>query len=337
MKHGREDTLINRKSITHQDICESVEPLVMEDEYTALVKARVQQIVKNIPMNGLFLSGTCTVDQVSAYRFLNEFRQAGQRIAGLVQDLLNTQRAVALPLRLLPDVFAAAPVLYAYKTKEDSEPMCREPLTEDVQRRKGIFHPALRSICDTFPNQQWRDLVQIFNRVCRGMDRYDGETIPKNLQECMKRAAEICDDVFVATPYHEVAVRDLERVRPWTVQRVQSPYVFGTIRGVKNPNGSKTVHNVPFVVLLGRTSGDSLFSAYPAMVADTVEFLRANTKAFKVLNGTDRFSWYYGDSPESIFNVPLGTRLGNNVEKMMQMFHNGFLFDWLKEGYSERV
>jgi len=327
MRHGREDTLTPRQTIAHQDHYQK-ESLLPGGGNTTIPAQYVQLVMKNLPLNGLFSLGVAIPNQESARTSLNEFRlQAGQRFSGLVQDLLDTKTTLALPLRYVPDFLTATPVLYAYKTREDYHSTCKCPLTEEAQKKKNLFHPALQSICDAFPNQQWRDMVQVFNRVCRSMDRYNGEVIPQEFQERMKRAAEVCDDVFVATPFHEVAVSDLERVRPWHAQRtqMQSSYVLGMIR------------KLPFAIVLGKVGRGDLFSAYPAMTAATIDFLRAQTKALKVLNGTDRFSWYYGDSPKSILNVPLGTRLGSSVEKIVQIFDKGFLFDWLKEGYVERM
>lgn len=285
----------------------------------------IQVVMGNMPFQEIFSQKDHAAREEIARASLKEFQMcASQMGVDRIPDISDPNACMVLPVRYLPDLFLASPALYAYKTREERRSAHGAIPTEEDQKKKGLFHPALRSLCDAFPNQQWRDLVQVFNRVCRPMARYDGERIPDQLLSRLAYASDVCDDIFIATSHHEVAVRDLGGVRAWLPQRTRNPYAVGIIR------------RLPFVVVLGRLSGGAVFSAYPAMAADTVEFLRANAKALKALK-TDRHLWYYGDSPHSILNVSLGTRLSSSVERMVALSDKGFLLDWLREGYVERL
>lgn len=325
MKQQHGDVLATEKGTTQKEHHKEINLSLPEGGYKKDSVQCVKAALRNLPLQGVLSFTDFAPFKEVAQTFRNEFvRCSSEKLMERLIGSPDAQSGMVLPIRYLPDLFMASPVLYAYKTKEESRSL-HVSLSEDDQKQRGLFHPAIQNICDAFPNQQWRDVVQLFNRVCRSMDRYNGDAIPEKLVNRIELAAEICDDVFIATPYHDAALRDLNGVRPWPPQRAKNPYVIGTIR------------RLPYVVVLGRFDEGPLFSEFPHMLANTIEFLRANVKALKPLNGTDRHLWYYGNASPAILNIPLGTRLASNVEKMVKISDKGFLFDWLKEGYVEHI
>lgn len=323
-QHG--DALVLQKSVIQKEHQGEISLPLSKGGYKKVPAHCVKAVIQNLPLHGVFSYTEHTPFRDVARIFRGELeRCCGQKFVDRLIGASDRESGMILPIRYLPDLFIASPVLYAYKTKEEDRSSYQTSLSENNQKKLGLFHPALRNLCDIFPNQQWRDVIQLFNRVCRSMDRYDGDAIPEKLQSQMDRATEICDDIFIATPYHDAAVRDLDGVRAWLPQRAKNPYVLGIIR------------RLPFVIVLGRFDDSPLFSAYPPMLADTVEFLRANTKTLKTLNKTDKHPWYYGGASSTTPSIPLGTRLTSSVEKMVEISDKGFLFDWFREGYTEHT
>ncbi len=328
MRHQQQgDILASQRSVAQQEHQEGTPPSLSKGRYKKAPAHCVKAVIQNLPLQGVFSFAEFTPFKNVAQGFRSEFvRCYSEKLVDRLIGSIDAQLGMVLPIQYLPDVLIASPVLYAYKTKEEDYRSYQMSLSGDDRNKFDLFHPALQNICDAFPNQQWRDIVQIFNRVCRFMDRYDGDVIPVKLQNRMEHAAELCDDVFIATPYYDAAVDDLNGVRPWSVQRAKNPYVLGIIR------------RLPFVVILGRFDEGPLFSQFPYMLADTVEFLRANAKALKALNRIDKHLWYYGKNfSPTMLNGGLGTRLISSVEKMVGMSDKGFLFDWLREGYREQI
>lgn len=230
----------------------------------------------------------------------------------LAHDLMRAN--TVLPIDRLPDLAAAVPVWYFSRERNYSD--------------MGAISLGVSYACELFPgNNRWAAFHQMYNRRERSMMTYKGDMVPPHIMRIMKEAQGVFDHVVVMTPYHDVAGQDWET---FTWARSIDPYVVGFKKGL------------PVFFILGRFSDSGVFPLLHELVADTVEFLRANKEK---LNGFDNrgdavpwISWTTGNSLMYNHRISgqrqLHVELKQVVDNLLQAFEAGRLFDWLRNEWS---
>lgn len=220
-----------------------------------------------------------------------------------------------IPTKYLPDLFMAVPVWYHYMDQAETAQHGGE--VEKADPRVG---DRVKFFCNFFPgNQVWYDTFQLFNRRARPLSLYKGETIPPAVLKRMMRAARQLDYIVIATPYHDQAGKEWSDPA-W--QRAIDPYILGFKKGM------------PFFLVLGRYSDAGTFPLFNELVADTIEFLRANREL--LLGCEVRTPYWYATHyapgyPNCIQPVGgLGRYLHKHVERLLEAFDEGQLFTWLR-------
>jgi hypothetical protein len=215
-----------------------------------------------------------------------------------------------IPIKNLPDLFIAVPVWYFWTPPEKIDGLESTWRDNDPEPQKEI-----RYFCDLFPNMAWAHTYQMFNRRMRSLKMYNGDKVPPFVARRLRKAVEAFDYVVIATPYHKEAGKDWEDIA-WL--QMIDPYVLGFKK------------DIPFFFVLARFSDSGTFPLYPEMVADTVEFLKANKQR---LSGFDRVNNPYWYQPRGIGGAGypnLGRHLQTHTDDLIRHFGEGDLFDWLR-------
>lgn len=259
-------------------------------------------------------------------RFL-EFRKA---LHFLVLNNL-VRRDTIIPIQYLPEFFTAVPVWYFWKdsndtAKADSNMRVDDPQTSDTTRY----------FCDLFPNQQWSNFYQMYNRRLRTLKHYKGDIIPPNVTKRIKEAIGLFDHVVIMTPYHDVAGHDWRNL-DWI--RSIDPYVVGFKKGI------------PYFFILGRFSDSGTFPLFNELIADTMDFLKKNKESLKNFDTASRPYWYlkYNTDPNLAVSgtvqnglsfehynngnnnvLKLGGYLQKVADQILLQFEQGNLFNWLR-------
>lgn len=235
-------------------------------------------------------------------------------------DLIRASSVV--PIRFLPDLFMAAPVFF-FTVGDEQE---KAEVEGDWNSADPLPHRLVYEFCGHFPNERWADVFQMFNRRVRTLSRYKGDIIPPRITKLIRSCRELVDTVVIATPYHDIAGKDWEDLE-WL--RSIDPYVLGFKKGF------------PFFFVLGRYSDSGVFPLYHEMVADTIEFLRANKAKLAGFDKVTNPYWFRPSAPEG--SIPqLGSVLRQRVDELLSVFEDGRLFSWLrgedvkKEGVIQR-
>jgi len=263
---------------------------------------------------GWFKTGAqVTPSVVAAMLELVKSLPSSQTKAKTVSDLQNCfgfmtghnilRPNTVLPMKRLPDLFLAAPVLF-------------HMMSERETRTNGIPEP-IQDICGLLKNERWFNLVQLFNREAYPITMFQGDVIPPAILKIMKDARGVFDRVVIMTPYLDIAAREFERT--WV--RSIDPYVVGFKKGL------------PVFFILGRFSNTGVFPLLHELVADTMSFLRTNTGRLRKLNVTRQDvrspAWL---GPHGEFeDRDLGTHLTEFAETMLKAYDAERLFDWLNE------
>lgn len=240
---------------------------------------------------------------------------------GMLQLLLEhdlVRRDTVLPIEYLPDLFMAVPVWYFW-----SQPEMARDVSRDWDNDDPYVHSWVEYFCKLFPNQQWHDVFQLFNRRIRTLKQYEGDVIPPEVALRIEEAVKYFDYVVIATPYHDVAGRDWEDI-DWL--RSIDPYVLGFKEGVPN------------IFVLARFSDSGTFPLYNELVADTIDFLRKNKLKLDGFNHTEFPYWASADERDSRSTMrvgPFGNYLMAQVDALLKHFERGQLFDWLRDDVEE--
>lgn len=136
---------------------------------------------------------------------VNRFKEARSALALILEENL-VRRDTIIPISYLPDLFMAVPVWYFWVDQETQNDAALDWENPDPKP-----HAAVQHFCELFPNQQWCNTFQLFNRRVRTLKQYKGEIIPPPVARRMRKAVELFDYVVIATPYHGTVA---ER-RPW--------------------------------------------------------------------------------------------------------------------------
>jgi cold shock CspA family protein len=257
-------------------------------------------------------------------RFL-EFRKA---LHFMVQNSL-VRRDTIIPIEYLPEFFTAVPVWYFWKSSNDTATADSNLTVDDPETTD-----TTRYFCDLFPNQQWSDFFQMYNRRLRTLKHYKGDIIPPNVTKRIKEAIELFDHVVIMTPYHDVAGHDWKNLN-WI--RSIDPYVVGFKKGI------------PYFFILGRFSDSGTFPLFNELIADTMDFLKKNKASLRNFDITTNPYWYLkhktdpnlgvsGGAENSFFEgykdgnrvLKLGGYLQKVADQILLQFEQGNLFNWLR-------
>jgi len=263
-------------------------------------------------------------DDASKTEILQSFLQECKRVrntpfAERLADPSGVRANMVMPLEQLPDLFLAVPVLYLYAAQDDGT--MRRTLSPWGRRE---LRPQQRFLMELFDTQLWRDLYQIFNRKWRTMREYTGDTIPSSIQIRMNKACDVFDDIVICTPYHHVALMDLEEIGTWRPERHPEPYALGFVRDKQT---------YPFAVILGRfIENGGLFPNYGEMVDNTMRFLRRIVSDLPALNNTDPSLWHYGKAKLGEFPPLPGNRLADQMKFALKLHKGKILADTIRQG-----
>jgi len=249
---------------------------------------------------------------------IEEIRKEVERFKGMK----NTLRLIfddglvrpdtIIPIKYLPDLFVAAPVWYFWLKPE------KIGQTEEAWANEDpVPQEEIRYFCGLFPNRNWSDTYQMFNRRMRSLKMYSGDKVPPFVSRRLRKAVEAFDYVVIVTPYHQEAGKDWQDIK-WL--QLIDPYVLGFKKGI------------PYFFILARFSDSGTFPLYHEMVADTVEFLRANKAKLEGFNKVSAPFWFDGERQETTSLHSLGTTLMAHTDRLIEAFEQGDLFDWLRNG-----
>lgn len=257
-----------------------------------------------------------------------------------VLDYMRRQRLLRpntfLPMRYLPDLFAACPVWFHALSQNEEREWLQNTTGQDVSTT--FVHPRTQFFCDLFPgNVRWAHVYQMYNGRVRPLTRYKGDIIPLPIVRLIAEAKTLFDSVVIATPYHDLAGTDWDEIR-WV--RSVDPYVLGFQNGCSH------------FFVLGRFSDSGIFPLHAELVADTIAFLRQNIRKLEGFNRIENPRWHLfgkvmrkdgtledpGANPWSS-NLVNGFTLGNHLiactKELLRAFDAGKLFDWLRGEWSE--
>lgn len=223
-----------------------------------------------------------------------------------------------IPTKYLPDLFMAVPVWYFFTNKPETVEFTQKWGEDDPH-----VSPRVKHFCNLFKDQRWFDTFQLFNRRVRPLSLYTGEMIPPVVLRRMMRVVGLLDHVVIATPYHDVAGKEWSDPE-W--QRAIDPYVLGFKEGL------------PFFFVLARFSDAGTFPLFNELVADTIEFLRANMERLKRCKISSPYWYQASQNPYSDEYDPRGGRspgfgemtLYPHVNEILAAFERGELFSWLR-------
>jgi len=232
-----------------------------------------------------------------------------QTIGFMIDHGLLRPNTVIL-IRNIVELFCACPVWFWMLSENETHRAVNARQEEDPHPHEVTIH-----ICKMVPNPRWCHAFQMFNRRTRGLDIYRGEIIPTRIRELLKSAAEAFDAVVIMTPYHDVAGLDWGDLE-WL--RSLDPYVIGFKWGL------------PVFFVLGRFSDSGIFPLVDELVADTVQFLRANEHRLEGFNKAASPWWYVSPTQDYVQGHELGSFLRQHADQMIQAFEAGHLFDWLR-------
>lgn len=222
------------------------------------------------------------------------------------------RRDTIIPIKYLPDFFTAVPVWFFWTD---------EPNSPDVDAGDPKNHPSTEYFCKLFPNQNWADFYQMFNRRFRTLRQYKGDIIPPSVLRRIREIKGDFDYLVIMTPYHDVAGRDWSDTE-WI--RSIDPYVVGFKK------------NIPYFFILARFSDSGTFPLFNELVGDTMEFLKHHVGDLAGFNAAINPYWHMTDGPrvgsDSTFynSGPLGNHLQDVAHKILNKFENAELFDWLR-------
>lgn len=248
---------------------------------------------------------------------LQRFKSFRKALGFLVNEKL-VRRDTIVPIRYLPDFFCAVPVWYCWMDEANTKDATRSKLEGDP-----TIHPITVYFCDLFPNPNWIDMFQIYNRRMRTLADYKGDVIPPSVLRRIKEVRHLFDQVVIMTPYHDVAGQDWQDIR-WI--RSIDPYVVGFKKGV------------PYFFIIARFSDSGTFPLFSELVADTISFLRTNEDKLVGFNRANNPYWYdmrrnpsnsFGRNPNAQ-SAKLGDHLRIQVAEALAAFDKGKLFDWLR-------
>ena len=216
----------------------------------------------------------------------------------------------------MPDFFSAVPVWYFWTSREDTEQS-----TQDWKNSDPNVHPTIQYFCEMFPNENWADVFQMFNRRIRTLGQYKGDIIPPSVLRRIREAVTMFDHVAIMTPYHDVAGRDWEDIK-WL--RSIDPYVVGFKKGI------------PYFFILARFSDSGTFPLFNELVGDTINFLKNNREKLLGFNQCNNPYWFVPNSDSHTYpGQDLGNHLQGVTDTLIQKFEEGKLFDWLRGEESE--
>lgn len=236
----------------------------------------------------------------------------------MVQENL-VRRDTIIPIEYLPDFFTAVPVWYFATGDEGVGASSKAQEGNDPE-----VHESTKYFCELFPNQNWADMFQVYNRRFRTLRMYKGDLIPTAVMRRIREAREHFDYVVVMTPYHDVAGKDWQDTA-WV--RSIDPYVVGFKKGI------------PHFFILARFSDSGTFPLFAELVGDTVQFLQEKKAGLTGFNAATNPYWHVAKSIHGscCFNgVPekhasqLGDHLKVVVKNALKAFDQGKLFEWLR-------
>ena len=274
-------------------------------DYTdAELDSEVEETAENYRLIGL-------EQQIEVMRSeVQRFKETRGALTLILEDDL-VRRDTVIPIRYLPDLFMAVPVWYFWvnpETQNDAE--------QDWENPDPKPHATVKHFCELFPSQRWCDTFQLFNRRIRTLKQYKGEVIPPQVARRMRKAVELFDYVVIATPYHDQAGMDWQSI-DWL--RAIDPYILGFKKGI------------PFFFVLARFSDAGTFPLFNELVADTIEFLRANKQKLNGFNQIDTPYWCHADKRRVCGQSYFGEYLMRHVDQLLDAFEAGNLFDWLRQ------
>ncbi len=239
------------------------------------------------------------------------FKSMRAALAMIFEEGLVRQDTI-IPIQYLPDLFCAAPVWYFWANQNDQAQSSKDWVNTDPE-----VHPAISYFCGLFPNQNWMDTFQLFNRRLRTLSQYKGEQIPPYIAKRMNKAKDLFDYVVIATPYHDQAGKDWEDIQ-WL--RAIDPFVLGFKKGI------------PFFFVLARYSDAGTFPLFNELLADTIEFLKQNKEKLKNFNRVNNPFWMNPDSSMRVMGIDnAGDYLIRRVDTILAKFDEGQLFSWLRD------
>ena len=263
------------------------------------------------PMSPVIL--TSIIEMVQSRKSPEEKVQGAEAVQATVDWMLerNLLRAnTALPMKVLPDLFAACPVWFLAAGEEEMG-AGRAQVNSDDPR----IQPATKFFCGQFPKSTpWWDTYQMFNRRMRPIETYEGDQIPMHVLRLIPQAREVFDYVVIATPYHDIAGRDWKDLS-WV--RSLDPYLIGFKKGL------------PFFFVLARWTDGGIFPGHIELVADTLNFLREKKDSLTGFNSVSQPYWGQPGNPGACAQR-LGDRLVKNVDDLLRAAAMGHLFEWLR-------
>ncbi len=292
-----------------------------ETEFNEQVSAATEEL------RGLGMDTQVGILENEAAHFLS-FRKA---LVIMKREKLIRKDAI-IPMEFLPDFFAAVPVWFHFGSDEE-----HRLATNGDQRGALLVPPRIRAFCSIFPNQNWVDMLLMFNRRPRTHQMYAGDQIPLSVLRRVREMLPHFDHVVIMTPYHDVAGRDWQRL---STLRNPDPYIIGVKVGV------------PYFFILARFSDSGTFPAHHELIADTMKFLDNNKDKLRGFNSTPGLEWLGYDPINPSRTVgdissmngmgvgranSLGDHLIKTAEEALLAFEQGKLFDWLRGAKLEPV
>ncbi|MES2088160.1 MAG: hypothetical protein V4467_04190 [Patescibacteria group bacterium] len=280
----------------------------LAEDDTAL-DAGVDEAIKNQSELGMDVQNNSLRAEVARFK---SFRETLRFM--ITENLVR--RDTILPIQYLPDLFTAVPVWYFWADEAGTREADQIWEVPDPK-----VHSSTKYFCNLFPNQNWADFFQMYNRRTRTLRHYGGDQIPPAISRRIREARGLFDYLVIMTPYHDVAGGDWKNTN-WL--RSIDPYVVGFKKGI------------PYMFVIGRFSDSGTFPLFNEMVADTIAFLRANQGGLVGFNAIDRPYWHIFHKPIAYdYNTNwAGRDLGNHLKKvavnLIAAFDEGNLFDWLR-------
>ena len=218
-----------------------------------------------------------------------------------------------LPIRYLPDVLLAFPVLFFDFKKSEEEDEATASADENILDPRP--HSLIEYLCSLLIPQHAKDFLQMFNLRARSVKIYQGDIIPAEVTALMTKAKRHFPIVMIATPYFGFAARD------WGYEDAVS---------IKDPIVLGFHPQFPSVFfLLDRFSDAGFFPAYEEMVVCNLKFLRS---AREHLKGLRWKHWIKQGGVERRGDHlhPIGEDLVRTVEQLLMASRLNKVSLWLR-------
>lgn len=236
-----------------------------------------------------------------------------------------------LPMRFLPDLYCACPVLFEISSEPDAFKVA-------WQQDNPFIPESVVFLCERFlGNDRWYNLVQLWNRRMRSMKQYQRcESIPAHIRKMIKIARKELPNakLYLFTPYHDLAGKDLTNLQ-WL--RPNDPYLVLFEQYFQG------------FAVIGRYSDTGIFPLYHELVADSMDFLQQHKHLLRNFGSVHEPRWFvtrenwesrskqgkYDNARKNgtlyFHKNNLGDCLTTLADEMLQAYQQGILFDWIRK------